>query len=136
MNKMCDVFESENSAEKVIVKDDKIESYNYYGGYSFFLDNINNCLDRIKEYYKVMQLIFYYYNSKDVKNKVYGMQNQYIIEFTFYRGLEYNEVAKIYRVSHIYKFPMTIESKIKVLGIEKIASDQLEKLKDRCTVII
>ncbi|MBD5508855.1 MAG: hypothetical protein HDR05_12630 [Lachnospiraceae bacterium] len=122
--------------DKIKIVDEKVIKSAYAGGYIYFLDNMEKNMEKIKERYKSMRLRVYYYNSNDIKEQQFAMQDKYIVEFKLTEKSVYNEKEGTYKVVHIYKMADTIKLKLNVFGIETLQSDILGILKDRCLKII
>lgn len=100
-----------------------------------FKERLEENVDTIKKY-KNNNVISVHYHNSNIKNSLFGLQDNYIIEFKLTSVGGTNERLSLYKLEHIYKISSALQFKIKILGIERLTTDLLEMLKNKCNKIM
>lgn len=134
-----DLFSGESEPIKLKFEDETVELYYYTELENERLMNnleekIEDIIEKIKKDNNIVLKVIF--TETNIKKHLLAEQDKYIIEFTFIRKNEVYEDEAEYKISHIYKFPDDIKSKMKVLGIKDVSKNMISKIKERCTKII
>lgn len=111
-----------------------IKCFYYISKLSNYMIDLEKSIEKIKSF-KNDIIINIEYANENIKERIYGVQEKYIVEFKILK--KFSEFyGHQYKLENVYEMPSIIQLKLKLFKIEKIHTEKLEIIKDSCIRII